>query len=111
MPIPDSLTHKMALFKQAGRIFRDDNELFTRASWVAVMLGQNLYPKTNEPILANIPMEQIQRSLASMKNAMTQAATQLPEHAAFIKKYTASQYSANQYSANQNTAHKSGPRF
>jgi tryptophan halogenase len=96
MPIPDSLTHKMALFKQAGRIFRDDNELFTRASWVAVMLGQNLYPKTHEPILANIPMEQIQRSLASMKNAMTQAATQLPEHAAFINKYT---------------AHKSGPRF
>jgi tryptophan halogenase len=88
MEIPESLQRKMALFQHGGRIFRDENELFTRASWVAVMLGQNLYPETNDPILANIPKDGIQHSLSSMKKSMEQITTKLPDHAYFIEKYT-----------------------
>ena len=89
MDIPDSLKHKISLFQQGGRVFRDEGELFTLSSWVAVMIGQHIYPQTFEPILANIPKEQIQRSLMSMQRAMEQAAASLPEHAEFIRKYTA----------------------
>ena len=91
MEIPDSLTHKMTLFQQGGRVFRDDHELFTRSSWVAVMVGQGIFPKTFDPILANIPVADIQRSLNSMKQAMEQSVARLPDHAMFIEKYTAMQ--------------------
>lgn len=90
MSIPDSLQHKMDLFCSAGRVFRDENELFTRPSWIAVMLGQNLYPQTPDPILANIPAQEIQCSLDSMSTAMTNACQQMPDHAAFINKLVAS---------------------
>lgn len=87
MPIPDSLQHKVDLFKAAGRVFRDDQELFSKPSWIAVMLGQNIEPEVCEPILSGIPIGDIQRSLDSMNSAMVQAVSRLPSHAEFIHKY------------------------
>lgn len=92
MSIPDSLTHKMELFKAGGRVFRDENELFSIPSWIAVMIGQNILPQVYEPILADIPSSQIQHSLDSMRNAMQQAVSRLPMHAEFIAKYACSSH-------------------
>jgi tryptophan halogenase len=89
MKIPESLEHKINLFKAGGRVFRDDQELFSKPSWIAVMLGQNIEPKVFEPILSGIPISDIQRSLDSMNNAMMQAVSRLPSHSEFIHKYTA----------------------
>ncbi|GEA09891.1 tryptophan halogenase family protein [Alteromonas sp. KUL49] len=87
MTIPDTLQHKIDLFKAGGRVFRDDNELFTRPSWIAVMLGQNIYPDNYDPMLANIPRSDIQRSLNSMSVSMTAAVEKMKTHAEFIKQY------------------------
>lgn len=87
MPIPDTLEHKIDLFRAGGRVFRDDQELFSKPSWIAVMLGQNIEPQVCEPILSGIPISDIQRSLDSMSSAMTQAVSRLPSHAQFIQKY------------------------
>lgn len=87
MSIPDSLQHKIALFKAGGRVFRDDQELFSKASWIAVMLGQHIEPNVYEPMLADIPHNEIQHSLNSMNSAMVQAVSRLPSHAEFIQKY------------------------
>ena len=87
MSIPDSLQHKIELFKAGGRVFRDDQELFSKASWIAVMLGQHIEPEVYEPILAGIPISEIQRSLDSMSSAMNQAVSRLPSHGEFIQKY------------------------
>jgi tryptophan halogenase len=87
MPIPDSLQHKIDLFKAGGRVFRDEQELFSKPSWIAVMLGQNIEPEVCEPILSGIPTNEIQRSLDSMSSAMMHAVGRLPSHAEFIQKY------------------------
>lgn len=87
MPTPESLQRKIELFRAGGRVFRDEQELFAKPNWVAVMLGQNIKPTVYEPILDGIPIDEIQHSLNSMKNAMLQAVNRLPNHAEFIKKY------------------------
>ncbi|MEM7330225.1 MAG: tryptophan halogenase family protein [Pseudomonadota bacterium] len=87
MSIPDSLAEKMQLFEEAGRIFRYEDELFTRPSWVAVMIGQNLMPRTIDPIVANVPEPEIVRSLGSMKTAMISACQKMETHESFLKKY------------------------
>lgn len=87
MPIPNSLQHKIDLFKAAGRVFRDDQELFSKPSWIAVMLVQHIEPEVFEPILSGIPISDIQRSLNSMNNAMKQAVSRMPSHGDFILKY------------------------
>jgi tryptophan 7-halogenase len=50
MPIPDSLATRIALFREAGRIFRDGNELFTEVGWVQVLLGQGILPEAWHPL-------------------------------------------------------------
>ncbi|WP_369622439.1 tryptophan 7-halogenase, partial [Pseudoalteromonas distincta] len=40
MAIPDSLAQKIALFRETGRVFRRNEELFAENSWVQVMMGQ-----------------------------------------------------------------------
>jgi len=87
MSIPDSLQHKMTLFREAGRVFRYEDELFSRPSWVAVMLGQNLKPKVCDPIVSALDPKQVDHSLTSMHRAMAEAAVKMPTHSSFINQY------------------------
>lgn len=87
MSIPESLSYKMDLFKEAGRFFRNEDELFTRPSWVAVMLGQNVTPRRCDPIVSSLDVAQVEHSLSSMRQAMNMATAQMPTHEAFIDTY------------------------
>jgi tryptophan halogenase len=87
MALPDTLTHKIDLFRAGGRVFRYNDELFTRPSWVAVMLGQGIVPDACDPIVATLPADDVARSLASMRGAMRSAAQQMPTHEQFIARY------------------------
>lgn len=87
MSIPDSLTRKIELFREAGRVFRYEDELFSKPSWVAVLLGQNIIPKTTDPIVEGVPAEQVERSLGSMKSAMNNAVMKMETHQAFLNRY------------------------
>jgi tryptophan halogenase len=87
MDIPESLRYKIALFREAGRVFRYDEELFTKPSWVAVMLGQHVTPRQYDPIVATLPHADVHRSLESMRIAMINAANAMPTHAEFIQRY------------------------
>ena len=49
MPIPDSLAQKIELFRETGRVFRRNEELFAENSWVQVMMGQGDYAPLLSP--------------------------------------------------------------
>jgi tryptophan halogenase len=87
MDIPESLRHKIALFREAGRVFRYEEELFSRPSWVAVFLGQHIVPKRLDPIVATLAHADVHESLESMRLAMIQAANAMPSHEQFIARY------------------------
>lgn len=89
MNIPDSLKRKIELFSEAGRVFRYEDELFSKASWIAVCLGQNVIPKACDPIVTGLPYDQVNHSLGSMRAAMQQAVQKMPTHAEFLKRYGA----------------------
>jgi tryptophan 7-halogenase len=89
MPLPDTLMHKIELFRETGRVFRYNDELFARPSWVAVMLGQNIVPRSFDPIVATLPAADIAHSLASMRSAMQTATHQMPTHEQFVARYCA----------------------
>jgi tryptophan halogenase len=87
MDIPDTLRHKIELFREASRVFRYEEELFSRPSWVAVFLGQNIVPRRYDPIVAALPHADVHESLESMRLAMIQAANAMPTHEQFIQRY------------------------
>ena len=45
MNLPDSLLHKMDLFRSSGHLFHEPDDLFRESSWVQVMLGQGIRPE------------------------------------------------------------------
>jgi tryptophan halogenase len=87
MDVPDTLKHKIELFREAGRIFRYEEELFTRPSWVAVFLGQHVTPHSHDPIVSTLPADEVTSSIESMHTAMADAAARMPTHEEFLARY------------------------
>lgn len=67
MEVPDTLTKKMALFAQSGKVFREQDELFTEIAWQQVMIGQNLIPQDYHPIANSLSDEQIFDLMKNLK--------------------------------------------
>ncbi|QUL37977.1 tryptophan halogenase family protein [Erythrobacter sp. JK5] len=85
MEIPDSLAHKIELWRSRGRIFRENAELFTMPSWVAVMLGQNIWPERHEAIADTLDEAKVAQAMAQMRAAYRAAADQMPTQEQFLK--------------------------
>ncbi len=58
---------KMELWRLHGRIFREGAELFGVTSWVAVMLGQNLWPEAWDPIVDSLDEAKVALALRQMR--------------------------------------------
>lgn len=85
MDIPDSLAHKIEIFKRNGFLFREQNDLFVESSWLQVMLGQGIIPQDYHPIANNIPADKLQSMMEQIHSIKSHAATQLPSHDQFIE--------------------------
>ena len=84
MPIPDSLTRKLALFREKGRVFRYDDELFGISSWVQVLLGQNVIPVGHDPIVDALDADRVADAIRQIRAATIRSAQTLPNHADFV---------------------------
>jgi tryptophan halogenase len=78
MALPDTLAHKIALFREKGRIFRYDDELFTVPSWVAVLLGQGIVPSGYDPVVDALDADRVAEALRHMRRQNAALAQQLP---------------------------------
>ncbi|MYG13977.1 MAG: tryptophan 7-halogenase [Gammaproteobacteria bacterium] len=87
MDIPDSLRHRIELFKQAGRVFKVPTELFGENSWIQVMLGQGLTPEQYHPIVNMMSEDELRQFLTGIHGATDSFVSQLPEHQRFIDHY------------------------
>ena len=87
MDIPDSLRHRIELFKQTGRVFKVPGELFGENSWIQVMIGQGLMPEQYHPIVNMMSDEELEHFLTSINKTAYKVVGQLPEHQRFIDHY------------------------
>jgi tryptophan halogenase len=87
MEIPDSLQHKIQLFKETGRVFRKDGELFAENSWVQVMMGQGILPNTYHPIVDKMKDGELNRFLEGIRMKAMKTAKGLPEHGAYVRQF------------------------
>lgn len=85
MDIPDTLKKKMELWRLHGRVFRENAELFTTPSWVAVMLGQNMWPERYDPIADTLDEDKVASAMLQMREAYERTAMQMPTQVEFLK--------------------------
>ena len=84
MDLPATLQHKIALFREHGRVFRYNDELFDIPSWTAVMLGQDIIPRDCDPLAVALPNAEVLRAMSELKRSYVNAAERLPLSSEFI---------------------------
>lgn len=80
MQLPDSLETRLELYRQKGRIFRYDDELFTLGSWSAILFGQGLSPAANDPLCAALDGDALAAAMRRMRDVHLNVAKRLPLH-------------------------------
>jgi len=87
MEVPASLQHRIALFRESGRVFRAPNELFAENSWIQVMLGQGLTPSQHHPIADLMGDAELNGFLEEIRGQVERTVAQLPAHAEYVAHY------------------------
>jgi tryptophan halogenase len=86
MDIPDSLAHRIEIFKETGHVFREAAELFDD-SWQQVMIGQGLMPQRYHALVDTMGEQELKNFLDHIKSNIDKTIDSLPEHTAYLKSF------------------------
>lgn len=89
MDIPASLQARIGAFRERGHAWQDQDELFRLDSWVQVMLGQGLTPRSSHPFGRMIPDSDLKQSLAALSANIGEGVDRLPAHQDYIRQFAA----------------------
>jgi tryptophan halogenase len=89
MPLPDSLAHKMALFRARATAPEYQFGLFSRDSWLSVLFGQGLSPEAHDPLADTFDLDLIDSRCADFKSRIDAAVAAMPSQRQFIASYCA----------------------
>lgn len=89
MELPQSLRERIELFRATGRIFREQDELFTEVGWLQVLIGQNILPETWHPLADVLTEAELAGFLRDLETIVSAPAARLPLHADFIAQHCA----------------------
>lgn len=87
MEIPDSLRHRIELFRDTGRVFHVPPELFAENSWIQVMMGQGIHPRQYHQSADLMGDEELTRFLGDIRADVERTVRQLPPHMDYIRNY------------------------
>lgn len=89
MSVPSSLQDRMELFKGSGRLYRESEELFSEDSWLAVMFGQGIVPRSYHPLVDAYGANGLYKYLSGVAGVINRSVDSMPSHAEFIDKHCA----------------------
>jgi tryptophan halogenase len=89
MSVPDSLAHKIELFRETAGIFPTTHDLFQLTSWLQVMWGQGVRPRGSHPFVQTVAPHDRAGYLQNIRDLIAHAASGLPRHEDFIARHCA----------------------
>ena len=87
MAIPETLQYKLDQFRSGGRTVAEPLELFQNPNWLAVLVGQEVWPRRHDPLADMRTAVEATRFLADLRRLMEQAAQAMPTHAQYIQRH------------------------
>lgn len=84
MKVPDSLEEKLMLFKEQGRLYRNEYDLFTPPSWYAVLAGMNVKPQNYDRLIDISNANEVNKIMQNHIDFLDKVIPQLPSHDEFI---------------------------
>lgn len=79
--IPDELAARLEMFRRTGRLWSPGPELFLNPSWLAVLIGQEVWPQQHDP-LADLRAARVDADakLVHLRRIVRDAALAMPHH-------------------------------
>jgi tryptophan halogenase len=87
MVVPDSLAHRIEIFRERGHAWQGDGELFRIDSWTHVMMGQGIRPHHHHLLPKAMSDADLKRFLSELKRPIQNAMERLPSHGDFLNQY------------------------
>lgn len=87
MSLPDSLQQKLQIFQSHGRVHRVADELFREDSWVQVLLGQGLWPRSYDPLTELKSTAELTEFLQSTASVIAHCVELMPTQQAFLSTF------------------------
>lgn len=87
MDIPESLSHRIELFKETASVPLKEKELFKIDSWTQVLLGQGIQPQQYHPIVDLMSEKELGNFLFGLKHSVSETVSKMPTHQEFIDQY------------------------
>jgi len=89
MTLPDTLQHKIDLFKATGQFARYQWESFFDPSWLYLYDGLGLMPDSYDPFADNFALEDLKSLTQNLRADVSSLAREAPLHADFIRTHCA----------------------
>jgi tryptophan halogenase len=90
MPLPDSLAHKLQLFRSRATVPNYQYGLFSRDSWLSVLIGQGIIPEGYDRLADACTLPSLEELLIAFRTRIQTNVTSMSSHGAFIATYCAS---------------------
>ena len=91
MDVPESLTHRINLFRSSGRVALHGQELFVEPNWLSVFIGQGIWPRRYDPLADILPIESVTSQLQRLRALIRQTADAMPMHSEYIAEHCLAQ--------------------
>ena len=87
MHIPETLACKIAMFRNSGRVIKYGGDLFAAASWIAVFMGQEIWPQRYDTLADQRDLVEVGANLETIRKAIRHAAEAAPWHEEYIAQH------------------------
>ena len=87
MVLPDSLVHKMQLFRSRAALPGHRYGLFARDSWLAVLVGQGIAATGYDRLADAFPLSALVERLSEFRNRIRTNVDAMTSHDAFVENY------------------------
>jgi tryptophan halogenase len=87
MDVPDTLAHRLELFRETGQVFQGAEEVFLIDSWLQVLTGQRIEPRGYHHVGRLLGPERLRPALDTLKASINEAVEKMPTHRDFLERY------------------------
>jgi tryptophan halogenase len=84
MTLPESLRHKLELFRSRCALPNYEYGLFSRDSWLAVLAGQGVVPEGYDRLADGLPLEALEARLAEFHEQIRTAIARMRSHGEYV---------------------------
>jgi hypothetical protein len=89
MAIPDTLRHQIETFRETGRVVVYDAQGFKEPSFVSMLMGLGVVPKTGDPFVEMIDLQQVHGHFVRLRDTVARMVTRMPDHTDYIARCVA----------------------